>query len=536
MEYLEIINSKSLQITNIFYVILKNQLNFLFNTLNKINCHGSLNKLRKDISKSIEGIKSIDEEKYFEIQNLIKKNIPLLPELAIDNLDELNNYLNEMKDKTMEYIVEQYYNNRILILYYNGYFRFDNCLHIHDLKSIFYNERSYEFWSAKNIQKNEYQNQLDLFMAEKKFKQLFMPTLLDYLQENRQNYRSTHFMLEKREFVEVYDKCGKKSFDVNDHPFKIMVSPCYELGEIFIFVAINYRFYKKKGCINIETLKSQMATILSSIISPSITDLQLKGTVTSDEKDYLMLMDELFGLINYTTIPTKDINPEIITAIIDKYAKDLERLEGIDKIDYLSLYRSVESNNAKLPSIIETALTVVKGTTDIANLQGLSTIISDDKLLKIALIRLYIYEMYILSVVSEYFGTTNRVSYSFIIEPYVNNTSPVITPYKYISHFRELNVEEIFMFFDVKIEEFPDLKPMLLSTDMVGEYFKTIKKEKSLDCLEALEDYLIDNAIVLHKKKVINIKKREKLLLMDHEEKQEFGVKLLEKLFSILAD
>jgi len=536
MEYLEIINSNNLQITNIYYVILKNQIRFLFKILNKINCHGNLNKLRKDISKSIDGVNSIDEEKYFEIQNLIKKNIPLLPELAIDDLEELNNYLNEMPDKTMEYIVEQYYNNRILVLYYNGYFRLDAYFHLDDLKSIFYNERSYEFWSAKNIQKNEYQNQLDLFMAEKKFKQSFMASLLDYLLENRTNYRSSKFFLDKREFVEIYDKGGKKSFDVNDHPFKIMVSPCYELGEIFIFIAINYRYYKKKGCINIDTLKSQMAAVLSSVISPSVTDLQLKGTVTSNEKDYLLLMDELFGLINYTTIPTKDINPEIITTIIDKYAKDLEMLDGIDKIDYLSLYRSIESNNANLPSIIETALTVIKGTTDIANLQGLSTVISENKLLKIALIRMYIYEMYILSTVSEYYGEINRVSYSFIIEPYVNNASPVITPYKYISHFSELNVEEVFMFFDVKIEEFPDLKPMLLSTDMVGEYFKTIKKKKSLDCLEELEDYLINNAIALNEKKVINIKKREKLLLMDHEEKQEFGVKLLEKLFSKLTD
>ena len=48
MEYLEIINSNKLQITNIYYVILKNQFAFLFNTLKKINCHGSLNKLRKD--------------------------------------------------------------------------------------------------------------------------------------------------------------------------------------------------------------------------------------------------------------------------------------------------------------------------------------------------------------------------------------------------------------------------------------------------------------------------------------------------------
>lgn len=536
MEYLEIINSNNLQITNVYYVILKNQLRFLFKTLYKINCHGSLNKLRKDISKSIEGVNSIDEEKYFEIQNLIKKNIPLLPELVIDDLEELNDYLNEMSDKTMEYIVEQYYNNRILILYYNGYFRLDGYFHLDDLKSIFFNERSYEFWSAKNIQKNEYQNQLDLFMAEKKFKQNFMASLLDYLLENRTNYRSSKFFLDKREFVDIYDKGGKKSFDVNDHPFKIMVSPCYELGEVFVFISINYRYYKKKGCINIETLKSQMAAILGSIISPSITDLQLKGTVTPDEKDYLLLMDELFGLINYTTLPTKDINPEKITAIIDKYASDLKMLEGIDKIDYFSLYRSVESNNAKLPSIIETALRVVKGTTEIANLQSISTIISEDKLLKIALIRMYIYEMYILSIVSEYHGEINRVSYSFLAEPYINNSSPVITPYRYISHFRELNVEEIFMFLEVKIVEFPDLKSMLLSTDMVGEYFKTIKKKKSLDCLETLEDYFVDNAIALHKKKVISIKKREKLLLMDHEEKQEFGMKLLEKLFERLKD
>ena len=163
MEYLEIINSNKLQITNIYYVILKNQFTFLFKILNKINCHGSLNKLRKDINKAIEGVVSIDEEKYFEIQNLIKKNIPLLPELAIDDLTELNNYLIEMKDKTMEYVVEQYYNNRILILYYNGYFRLDGYFHIDDLKSIFFKERSYEFWSAKNIQKNEYQNQLDFY-------------------------------------------------------------------------------------------------------------------------------------------------------------------------------------------------------------------------------------------------------------------------------------------------------------------------------------------------------------------------------------
>ena len=65
MEYLEIINSNSLQITNIYYVILKNQFIFLFKNLYKINCHGNLNKLRKDISKSIEGINSIEEEKYF---------------------------------------------------------------------------------------------------------------------------------------------------------------------------------------------------------------------------------------------------------------------------------------------------------------------------------------------------------------------------------------------------------------------------------------------------------------------------------------
>ena len=279
-----------------------------------------------------------------------------------------------------------------------------------------------------------------------------------------------------------------------------------------------------------------MALILSSINSHNITDLQLKGTVTENEKDYLMLMDELFGLINYTTISTKDISPEVITAIVDKYAKDLIKLESIDKIDYLALYRSVESNNAQLPCLIETALTVIKGTTDIANLQSLSTVISENKLLKIALVRMYIYEMYILSVISEYFGETNRVSYSFMIENYVNNSSPVITPYKYISHFFELRVEEILMFFDVKIAEFPNLKDMLITTDMVGEYFKVIKKKKSLDCLEELENYIINNAIVLQNKKVITLKKREKLLLMDHEKDQEYGIKLLEKLFDKLSN
>ena len=529
MKYLEILNSNDLQITNIYYVILKNQIKFLFNDLNKINCHGSLDKLRNDIIKSIEDINSIDEDKYFEIQNLIKKNIHLLPELAIDDLEELNNYINEMKDKSMVYIVEQYYNNRLLTLYYNGYFRMSGYFHIKELKSIFFKEQTYEFWNAQNIQKNEYQNQIELLMAEKKFKVNFMPSLLDYLQENRKFYRSRLYGIYYGDFVEIFDKGRKKSFDVNAHPFKIMVFPCYELAEVFIFITINPRYYSKKGFEDIRNFKLQMASVFSSSFFPSIIDLQLNGTVTDKEKEYLLLFDKFFGVINYITIPMPDINPEKITLIVDKYVNDLAKLQS-NNIDYLSIYKEVESGNVKVPSIIE-KMAVVKSTTEIVKSHYQLDVINEDELLQDALIRMYIYEMYILSVVSEYNGKNNRVSYSFLVEQMVNNTSPVITPYKYIGHFREINPEEILMYFDVKIVEFPDIKPMLISTDMVRDYFSIIKEHKSLKCLDELEDYIIDNAIALLNKNIINIKKRKKLILMDHELDQEYGIDLLKKLF-----
>lgn len=534
MEYLEIINSNTLQENNIYYVILKYQFKYLFKIVSSIRCGGNLNRLREEICLSILNVDSIDEAKYFEIQNLIKKNLPLLSELRVDDLDELNKYIKEMNDNTIDYIVEQYYTNRILILYYNGYLRFDGHVHLLDIKSIFYKDRTFEFWLSKNIQNNAYNNQIDLMMAEKKFKVDFIPYLRRYLNEIRPNLRTTNFWWCNRDFVEVYDKKGKKSFNVNDHPFKIMVSPIYELHEVVIFLCINYRFYNKKGYIKIEKLISRLAHLYSSQLSPYISGIQTKRNINDIEKEYLEMMDEKYGLINYTIIPTYEVNVEIITKIIDEYDKNLIELEQIDDEVYLSIYEYVENSNDVIPGVIENSLTTTEPSRDMVKSSNLLVSIKDDELLSKALIRMYIDEMYMLSVIREYYGKTNRVSYSFMIARHLSNFSPVLTPYKYLSHFRELDVEEILMFFDTKIEEFPDLASMLISTEMVRDYLKIIKKKKSLACLNELEDYLIENCIKLYNNKLIIMKRRKNLLLIDHENDQEIGIELLEKLFDKL--
>lgn len=536
MEYLEIINDYNVDVTNIYYLILKNQFKFLFNIITSLRCHGNLINARKEICDLIEDVNSIDNDKYFEIQNIIKENIPLLPELIVDNLDELYKCINEMNE-SIDYIVEQYYNERMLTLYYNGYIRFDGYFHILDLKSIFYIDRSFEFWMTKNIQKNIYQNEIDLIMAEKKFRNDFFSDLRVYLNVNRLNLRTTCYYWCDRQFVEIYDKKGKKSFDVNDHPFKILVSPYFEMREVFICIVINYRFYKKKGYLNIEDIRQKMASVFSKDLTPSITGLSQRGEVTKEEKEYLKLLDEKDGLVNYTIISSEEVSPEIITHIVDQYDQVLIELEQVEDETYLDIYNQVESSQDLIESFIETSLTVTSQSKELVKTGNLIVSIKENESLKKALIRMYTYEMYMLSVISEYHGEINRVSYSFNTGRSISNTSPVITPYRYLSHFYEFKPEEMLMFFDVKIKEFPNLEPMLLSTDMVRDYFiKINKKKRSLKWIDELEDYFINNAIALQNKGIITIKERKKLLLIDHENDQEYGINLLEKLFSRLKE
>ena len=536
MEYLEIINDNNVDITNIYYLILKNQFKFLFNIITSLRCHGNLINARKEICDSIEDVNSIDKDKYFEIQNIIEENIPLLPELRIDDLDELYKYINEMNE-SIEYIVEQYYNERMLTLYYNGYIRFDGYFHILDLKSIFYTDRSFEFWMTKNIQKNVYQNEIDLIMAEKKFKEKFFSDLRVYLNVNRLNLRTTCYYWCDRQFVEIYDKKGKKSFDVNDHPFKILVSPYFEMREVFICIVMNYRFYKKKGYLNIEDIRQKMASAFSQSLTPSITGLSQRCEVTKEEKEYLKLLDKKDGLVNYTIISSEEISPEIITNIVDQYDQVLIELEKVEDDIYLEFYNHVESRKDEIKSFIDTSLTVTSESKELVKIGNLIVYIKENESLKKALIRMYTYEMYMLSVISEYHGEINRVSYSFNTGRRVSNTSPVITPYRYLGHFHEFKPEEMLMFFDVKIKEFPNLEPMLLSTDMVRDYFiKIQKKKRSLKWIDELEDYFINNAQELQNKGIITIKERKNLLLLDHENDQEYGINLLEKLFNRLNE